>query len=447
MIKLAFKNKESNTVRVIDFSGVNLIVCVEKSTGRLEFLSPDLFDKDQYKLVKEISRGALKTQAVSLGKYGSLSIHKDDNKYSGSPIVRFDKPYAVKKYLKPVAIAQAMVLILCFSVLYFTTKAEEQKKTSIRLFKVAHVKKRSLVKLKKSVTLNSGIANKRKKVSKKTPRKKRIFARKKAKLAFKAKTRSKKNLRTAYTHKKSKIAKFKGRKKGRILPRNKRRSKSRAARSGTRTPIAQSGILAVLGSSSSSSKHLSKRGYSRNNSGKAGTGHSASEYDGLLVKRNHRVQTGNTLIRVKTKGTAGGDSGYGKSNIQVNGSYEGSLYALGNQAEVYGGLNRSQIEEVIRRHKGQLIYCYETSLQVKPNLSGRVDVKFIIGGNGKVRTAKVKATTLKSKNVENCLLSKLKKWQFPRPVGNVDVKVSYPFNFNRPGKNMKIAHKKFKERV
>jgi hypothetical protein len=58
---------------------------------------------------------------------------------------------------------------------------------------------------------------------------------------------------------------------------------------------------------------------------------------------------------------------------------------------------------------------------------------FVIGGNGQVKMANVGTTTLNSKQIEECVLLRLKSWKFPLPSGGVDVKVSYPFLFNRTG--------------
>ena len=65
MIKLSFKNKDHQVVRLIDFSGVNLIVCLEKKSNRVEFISPELFNKDEYRLIKELNRGEIQEAFLS----------------------------------------------------------------------------------------------------------------------------------------------------------------------------------------------------------------------------------------------------------------------------------------------------------------------------------------------------------------------------------------------
>ena len=130
-----------------------------------------------------------------------------------------------------------------------------------------------------------------------------------------------------------------------------------------------------------------------------------------------------------TRGSGGGKAGYGKIAI-VGGASAVSL-PLDDEATVDGGLDRDQIIAVINRNRGQIVYCYERGLQSQPNIGGRVAVSFIIGPNGRINTANVAQSSLASKTVENCMLSKMKTWQFPRPVGNVNVDVLYPFELMR----------------
>lgn len=130
-----------------------------------------------------------------------------------------------------------------------------------------------------------------------------------------------------------------------------------------------------------------------------------------------------------TRGVGGGRAGYGKTNM-VGGTAASSL-PLDEEATVEGGLDRDQIIAVINRNKGQIIYCYEKGLQAQPAIGGRVAVDFVIGPSGRITTAKVAQSSLGSSTVENCMLARMKTWQFPRPVGKVNVDVLYPFELMR----------------
>jgi hypothetical protein len=128
-------------------------------------------------------------------------------------------------------------------------------------------------------------------------------------------------------------------------------------------------------------------------------------------------------------GAGGGSAGYGKMSLV--GSATAYFEPVQSDAVVEGGLDRAQIAEVIQRHLGQIRMCYEQGLQVSPGLSGRVAVKFLIGGTGYVNLANVSNTSLHSGTIENCIVSHLKGWKFPEPRGGVIVKVNYPFVLKR----------------
>ena len=130
-----------------------------------------------------------------------------------------------------------------------------------------------------------------------------------------------------------------------------------------------------------------------------------------------------------TKGAGGGRAGYGK--ISLVGNTSGISLPLDDEATVEGGLDKDAIAAVINRNKGQIIYCYEQGLQGQPSLSGRVDVDFVIGAVGRITKAKIGQSSLGSRSVEECMIAKMKTWQFPHPVGNVNVDVQYPFELRR----------------
>lgn len=121
-------------------------------------------------------------------------------------------------------------------------------------------------------------------------------------------------------------------------------------------------------------------------------------------------------------GRGGGSLGSKVGNIMVPAFEDG---------EIAGGLTREQVESVVRRNSGQLLFCYEKALQSQRDLRGRVSTSWVVGPAGQVTTAKVVSTSLRNKQVENCVIASIKGWKFPRPVGGVHVDVSYPFDFGR----------------
>ncbi len=96
-----------------------------------------------------------------------------------------------------------------------------------------------------------------------------------------------------------------------------------------------------------------------------------------------------------------------------------------------GGLDRGIIQRVVRQHRRELKYCYESGLQQNRNLSGVVKIKFVISAAGSVMSARVISTTLKNKKVESCMTRKVRRWVFPEPKGGQITNVKYPFHLKR----------------
>jgi TonB family protein len=134
-----------------------------------------------------------------------------------------------------------------------------------------------------------------------------------------------------------------------------------------------------------------------------------------------------------TKGKGGGHAGYGNSKVGSGAS--NFTYPVREDAVVEGGLDRDAVYMVIMKNLGQITYCYELGLQQKPNLRGRVAVDFTINPQGRVSHCTVANSSLRSSQVETCMISKIKTWKFPTPVGGVHVDVNYPFALQRVSQN------------
>jgi len=104
------------------------------------------------------------------------------------------------------------------------------------------------------------------------------------------------------------------------------------------------------------------------------------------------------------------------------------------RADVQGALSKEVIQRVIRRHLSEIRYCYEQGLQTRPDLEGRVAVKFVVGASGAVQTAVVASSSLGDARVEGCVARSVGRWAFPQPDGGGVVIVSYPFTFQQSGR-------------
>lgn len=109
----------------------------------------------------------------------------------------------------------------------------------------------------------------------------------------------------------------------------------------------------------------------------------------------------------------------------------GSTYSGGTQiaaaSEVRGSIDKAEIRRVVMAHAGDIKRCYEQGLTRRPDLEGRVTLKFTIGKTGTVAAVTVTETTLNDRSTEQCIMRSASKWVFPKPTGEGLVNVSYPF--------------------
>lgn len=133
-------------------------------------------------------------------------------------------------------------------------------------------------------------------------------------------------------------------------------------------------------------------------------------------------------------GSGKGGVGYGRGEkAGVAGQGQGFVKLDAPGATVDEGLTRDEVGAVIHKHMSEIRYCYESSILRYPSIEGKLVVAFVIGGQGTVKTAEVKDSTLPDPKLDDCIVRRLRSWQFPLPRGGVDVAVSYPFIFKSLG--------------
>jgi len=94
---------------------------------------------------------------------------------------------------------------------------------------------------------------------------------------------------------------------------------------------------------------------------------------------------------------------------------------------ILGALDSSEINDVVRADISMVKGCYNEGLAIDPELSGRVEIKMVIGSSGAVTKGEVNESTLDSIDVEDCILDVMTGLQFPEPEGGGIVIVTYPF--------------------
>lgn len=95
-----------------------------------------------------------------------------------------------------------------------------------------------------------------------------------------------------------------------------------------------------------------------------------------------------------------------------------------------GFCDKKAVARVMRGRSGAYRACYEVQLQRKPELSGRIQVRFTIEPNGSVSGVKVIKNEL-NKKVGSCIVKQVSTLKFPKPDGGVCV-IRWPFKF-QPG--------------
>jgi hypothetical protein len=88
-------------------------------------------------------------------------------------------------------------------------------------------------------------------------------------------------------------------------------------------------------------------------------------------------------------------------------------------------LDKEIVRRVIHQHHAEVRFCYEKRLMMKDGLGGRVVTQFTIAGGGKVLSSVVTETSLHDRDVEECIVQALRRWEFPRS-GQTSF-VTYPF--------------------
>jgi TonB family protein len=125
----------------------------------------------------------------------------------------------------------------------------------------------------------------------------------------------------------------------------------------------------------------------------------------------------------------GKDSGYGTGGGNFGKHGEGGIGTVGGEPIILGALDRSLIDEVVKRHMNQIRYCYQRELTSNPKLAGKIVIKITIAKDGTVSSAQTKSSSMNNAKVENAICERFLKMQFPQPKGGGIVIVSYPFEF------------------
>jgi TonB family protein len=140
---------------------------------------------------------------------------------------------------------------------------------------------------------------------------------------------------------------------------------------------------------------------------------------------------GDTNAGVRGPATIGYSNGV-KGAMSAGGGGDGISLGTG-EAEVEEGLTKEEVGRVIHAHMKEVRYCYESSMVRASKVDGRVVLDFTINGKGVIAKVKVSSSSLPDPALGECIMRRLRTWQFPNSKGGVNVDVAYPFIFKTLG--------------
>jgi hypothetical protein len=97
------------------------------------------------------------------------------------------------------------------------------------------------------------------------------------------------------------------------------------------------------------------------------------------------------------------------------------------RAEAQASLDADGVRFVVHAHLPQVRACYGRLFK-DASPGGTVEVGFAIDANGRAKNVRTERNSTESEPLARCLETRLKEWQFPRPVGG-DFELIYPFVF------------------
>lgn len=130
-------------------------------------------------------------------------------------------------------------------------------------------------------------------------------------------------------------------------------------------------------------------------------------------------------------GGVGLGGGFGRGQ-GTGGSGRANVVVPPGDPVVSGGLTSQEVQSVIRTNLNQIRHCYEQLLQRSPSAQGKIKVRFVVSPTGRVASASIVSSSISDSRMKGCVVSKVRRWGFPKPRGGSPVTVTYPFVFS-PG--------------
>ncbi|MBY0315212.1 MAG: AgmX/PglI C-terminal domain-containing protein [Bdellovibrionales bacterium] len=428
---LALQNRKKEVVRSFRYNGNALTLVMRQDQNRIEAMQSTAALDEQnipYSIILETTVDEVRKKSISLGQYGYISFSDDLSKVAPSFQLAKDEE-VLKRSLKMSAIVHVSLLVFLSLVSFIANKYfTEEKPQEVVTINIAPppVEVAQPQKQVKTVQVSE------KKIEKKKYTPKPVVAQK-----------------TTPKPQPKKV----------VIAKNIPVKKNIPMNNGPK--IEQMGALSALSAVSKTNKsslNLNGVGQAEGGKGSGGRGYGGHGAGGGGLGEGLNGGATGALpgkgLVASSPGTgsqASGAGGYGSAGngggrdaeggaISFRGRSGGFMVPLAEEASVEAGLDRDQINAVVQKNMGQIIYCYEMGLQSKPNLKGRLTAEWTINSSGRVSTAKTAYSSVSDLQVESCIAGKIKNWKFPKPVGGVNVEVAYPFELRR-ATNMRVSQR------
>jgi len=92
------------------------------------------------------------------------------------------------------------------------------------------------------------------------------------------------------------------------------------------------------------------------------------------------------------------------------------------------GLSKEDIQKVVKQQVPSMEICYQKALEKKPNIQGEATFQLVIDSKGQVTKVSLVSSKLKDKDLEQCIIQKIKELTFPAPEGMDKVTATISIN-------------------
>jgi Ca-activated chloride channel family protein len=92
------------------------------------------------------------------------------------------------------------------------------------------------------------------------------------------------------------------------------------------------------------------------------------------------------------------------------------------------GLSKEPLQKTLKQQIPSIELCYQKALEKKPNIQGEATFQLMIDSKGRVTKVNLVSSKLNDKNLEQCIIQKIKELTFPAPEGSDKVTATVSFN-------------------